>query len=343
MAQEVHRYGDTEIPLSHELINPLTSWMRATILDAQGLHIDEIPSPMCAEDHVRVRLAAAALNHRDQYIREGKYSKIVLPAVLGSDGMGVVTEAPSQPDLVGTRVVIYPELSAGNIIGMPTQGTLAQEIVVPAANVFEAPEHLSDEQAAALPLAGLTAFRALMRQGALQATDTVLITGIGGGVATMVLLFAVAAGARVCVSGTSDEKLNRAVALGASYGINIRESDWAKRLKEQGSIDLVIDSIGGDTFNDLTDVLVPGGRVVIYGAARGAAPMMNLHRVFWKQLHILGSTMGSAQEFADMLQLVRHHSIVPVVDRVYAMSDAVDAFDRLHAAQQFGKIVVSCS
>ncbi len=317
--------------------------MNAIVLSESGLHYRELPTPVCGEGQVRIKLYAAALNHRDQYIRDGKYSKIVLPAVLGSDGVGRVTEAPSQPDLIGKRVVIYPELSVGNIIGMPSQGTFAEEIVVPTANVFDAPEHLTDEQAAALPLAGVTAFRALMRQGALQSTDTVLITGIGGGVATMALLFAVAAGARVFVSSTSDEKLEQAIALGASYGINIRESDWAKQVKAQGPVDLVLDSIGGDTFNDLTDVLVPGGRVVIYGASRGAAPMMNLHRVFWKQLHILGSTMGSAQEFADMLQLVRQHSVIPVVDGVYAMSDAVKAFDRLHAAQQFGKIVITCS
>ena len=317
--------------------------MNAIVLSESGLHYRELPTPVCGEGQVRIKLYAAALNHRDQYIRDGQYSKIVLPAVLGSDGVGVVTEAPSNPELLGKRVIIYPELSVGNIIGMPSQGTLAQEIVVPAANVFEAPDHLTDEQASALPLAGLTAFRALMRQGALQSTDTVLITGIGGGVATMALLFAVAAGARVIVSSTSDEKLSRALALGASYGVNIHDADWTKHVKAHGNVDLVIDSIGGDTFNSLTDVLVPGGRVVIYGASRGAAPSMNLHRVFWKQLHILGSTMGSAQEFADMLQLVRHHSIIPVVDRVYAMSDAVEAFDRLHTAQQFGKIVISCS
>ncbi|MCX6140353.1 MAG: zinc-binding dehydrogenase [Candidatus Kapabacteria bacterium] len=317
--------------------------MNALVLSESGLHYRELPTPVCGEGQVRIKLHAAALNHRDQYIREGKYAKIVLPAVLGSDGVGTVIEAPSHPSLVGTRVVIDPSFGWGDnpkaqgpafsILGMPTQGTLAEQIVVPAENVYPAPEHLTDEQAAALPLVGVTGYRALMRQGALQSGETVLITGIGGGVATMMLMFALAAGARVVVTSRSDEKITKAVEMGAGPLDSARGD----------GVDLVVDSIGGDTVNSLTNILRPGGRIVFYGTTLGNVPELNLHRIYWKQLQLIGSTMGTAQDFADMVKFVNEKKIVPIVDSTFALADAEAAFDRLHASTQFGKIVVRCS
>lgn len=327
--------------------------MKALVLDVGGLHVRNIPAPVCPADHVRVRLHAAALNHRDQYIRDGQYSNIVLPAVLGSDGVGVVTEAPSYPALIGQRVVIDPSLNWGDnphaqgklfsVLGMPSQGTFAEEIVVAQAYVHQAPKHLSDEQAAALPLAGVTAFRALFTQGALQPDNTVLITGIGGGVASMAMIFALAAGARVVVTSTSDEKIARATTLGATAGVNVHEEDWAKKITSHGPIDLIIDSVGGDTLNNLTNILTPGGRLVLYGSSRGPVPSMNLHRIFWKQLSVVGSTMGTQSDFSNMLAFVDLHGVVPIVDSTFTFESIEQAFDRLQASEQFGKIVIQCN
>lgn len=323
--------------------------MKALVLTESGLLYQELPTPVCGVDQVRIKLHASALNHRDQYIREGKYSKIVLPAVLGSDGVGTVTEAPSHPELLGKRVVIDPSFGWGDdpraqgtafsILGMPTQGTFAEEVVVPASNVHPAPDHLTDEQAAALPLAGVTGYRALMVQGALQPGESVLVTGIGGGVASMIMMFALAAGARVYVSSRSEEKIARAVEMGALPLGSARPLDSARG----DGVDLVVDSIGGDTVNTLTNIVRPGGRLVFYGTSRGAVPELNLHRIYWKQLQLIGSTMGTAHDFADMLRFVDEKKIVPVVDSTFALSDAEAAFNRLHAAGQFGKIVLRCS
>jgi len=327
--------------------------MKALVLDANGLSVHDVPPPECPAGHVRVRLHAAALNHRDVYITEGKYAKIVYPSILGSDGCGVVTESPVAPSLLGKRVIIDPSMtwdgddraqgSGFTVLGMPTQGTLAAEICVPMEHVHEAPSHLSDAQAAALPLAGVTAWRATMHQGALEAGQTVLITGIGGGVALAALQFAVAAGARVLVSSTSDAKIARAIELGAAKGFNITHDGWSKTAGAEGPVDLVVDSVGGEYINDYTNIVRPGGRIVVYGASRGVVPSLNIHRIFWKQIQLIGSTMGTSKNFADMLTFVTKHSIVPVVDSEFALIEAPCAFERMKQAQQFGKIVVRCS
>ncbi len=329
------------------------AFMKALVLDQNGLAVQEVPKPSCPAGHVRVSLRAAALNHRDVYITEGKYAKIVYPAILGSDGCGVVTESTEAPSLLNRRVIIDPSMNwdgddraqgpGFTVLGMPTQGTLADEICVPVEHIHEAPPHLSDAQAAALPLAGVTAWRAIMHQGQLLAGQTVLITGIGGGVALAALQFAVAAGARVLVSSTSDIKLARAVELGAAKGFNVTHEGWSKAASAEGPVDLIVDSVGGEYINDYTNIVRPGGRIVVYGASRGVVPSLNIHRIFWKQVHLIGSTMGTAGNFSDMLAFVTKHSIVPVVDSEFALSDAPSAFERMKLAQQFGKIVVRCS
>jgi len=327
--------------------------MHAIVLDSDGLHLRDIPSPTCPDGHVRLRIHAAALNHRDQFIREGKYAKIQLPAVLGSDGVGTVIEAPTRPDIVGTRMLIYPALQWGDdpraqgvdfsVLGMPSQGTFAEEIVVPEHNVYPCPEHLSDEQAAALPLAGLTGYRALITQAFWEPGQTVLITGIGGGVASMTLLFAAALGARTIVTSTSDAKLAQAIELGATAGVNVRTEGWAKHFQALGPIDCIVDSVGGETINDLTSIIRPGGRIVVYGATLGHVPTFNMSKMFWKQIHLVGSTMGTPSEFEDMVQLVETSRLIPAVDSVFPLADAERAFDRMIAAEQFGKIVLRCN
>jgi NADPH:quinone reductase-like Zn-dependent oxidoreductase len=223
---------------------------------------------------------------------------------------------------------------------MPHDGTFAQYVAVPRTNIYPKPTHLSMEQAAAIPLAGLTAYRALFTRGEVRAGETVLIPGIGGGVQTFVLLFAKAAGARTIVTSGSEEKLERARALGADITINYAANpDWHKELK-RGEVDLVVDSSGGDTLNKALSVVRPGGRLVLYGGTRLEATV-RLFPVFWNHIDIRGTSMGSPQDFRNMLELVNQHEIYPAIDRTYPMDDAVDAAQRIARSDQFGKVVLT--
>ena len=329
--------------------------MRAVRLHAiggpQNLKVDEIEIAPPGESDVLVRVRAAALNHRDVFITQGLYPKIELPVTLGSDGAGEIAALGSvfAGLAIGDEVVVDPMLGWGDdprvwdaqrssILGMPRQGTFAQYVVVPAENVYPKPVHLSMEEAASIPLAGLTAYRAVVTRGALLPGETVLITGVGGGVQTFVLLFAKCVGARVIVTSSSDEKLERATALGADVAINyVSTPDWHKALRSE-QIDLVVDSSGGDTLRKALDVIRPGGRIAIYGGTAGEATI-RLFPLFWKHVSVLGTSMGSPQDFAGMLELLRD-GLRPVIDRVFALDDAVAAFEHLAAANQFGKVVL---
>lgn len=329
--------------------------MRAVRLHAIGgpedLRVDEIEVAAPRESEVLVRVRAAALNRRDVFITQGLYPKIRLPVTLGSDGAGEIAALGSvfAGLEIGDEVVIDPMIDWGDdprvwdaahssILGMPREGTFAQYMAVPAENVYPKPQHLSVEEAAAIPLAGLTAYRAVVTRGALGPRETVLITGVGGGVQTFVLLFAKRLGARVIVTSSSDEKLERAKSLGADVTINYKTTpDWHKSLRSEG-IDLVIDSSGGDTLRKALDLIRPGGRVVIYGGTTGEATI-RLFPLFWKHVSVLGTSMGSPQDFAGMLELFGD-GLRPVVDRVFALDDAVLAFEHLAAANQFGKVVL---
>ncbi|HWE60994.1 MAG TPA: zinc-binding dehydrogenase, partial [Chloroflexota bacterium] len=313
--------------------------------------------PRPGPGEVTVRLNAAALNRRDVFIRLGQYAGIKLPLIPGADGAGVIHEVGEgvDPLRAGQEVVIDPALEWGEnpraqgssfrMLGLPPDGgTYAQLLRVPVANVHPRPGALSWEEAAALPLAGLTAYRALITRGNLHAGDTVLVPGIGGGVATFVLLFARRLGARVLVTSGNEEKLARARALGAEAGFNYHDSDWIKQVRAatdgQGP-DLIVESIGGEPFNQLLDVAKPGGRIVSYGATLGPVPNLVVRRIFWKQLDVLGSTMGRPGEFAMMLSLFEDGALRPVVDRVFPLAEAGAAQARMEQAAQFGKIVLS--
>ncbi|HRD48654.1 MAG TPA: zinc-binding dehydrogenase [Candidatus Contendobacter sp.] len=332
--------------------------MKAVILTQIGnpnqLRVAEMETPEPAAGQVRVRLRASALNHRDVWITLGQYPGIRLPCILGSDGAGVVDQiGPEAPtELLGQDVVIYPAYDWGEnprfpnstfrVLGMPDPGTFAEYLCVPARHVFPKPEHLSWEQAAAIPLAGLTAWRALMTQGAAQPGETVLVTGIGGGVATFALKWAAALGAHVFVTSGDPAKLEQARLMGAAGGVNYRDGDWAKRLADlSGGVDVVVDGAGGSTFPGCCSVLRPGGRLVVYGATAGNPPTgLDMVRLFFRQAHIIGSTMGSPAEFAAMLRFVAEQRIEPALDQVFALDQAVAAHQRLLAAQQLGKIVL---
>lgn len=294
-------------------------------------------------DTAVVRLRAAALNHRDYWIVQGQYAQIRLPAVLGSDGAG---------EWQGQAVVIYPALDWGDnpampghafrVLGMPEDGTFAEYIRVPRANLFPKPEHLTWEQAAALPLAALTAYRVLFSRCHLQAGERVLITGIGGGVALMACQLALAAGAEVFVTSGSEEKIQRAIQLGAKGGANYRTTDWHKQLRAQaGGFDVVIDSAGGDAFALLPALCNTGARIGIYGGGLGKINGLSPQVVFWRQISIHGSSMGAPQEFEHMLRFVQQHRIVPIVDAVFPLAEGNAALQRLAAGEQFGKIVLT--
>jgi NADPH:quinone reductase-like Zn-dependent oxidoreductase len=251
-------------------------------------------------------------------------------------------------------VVIDPSLDWGSdpraqsaafrILGLPDNGTYAQLVLVPASNLHRRPSGLSWEECAAIPLAGVTAYRALVTRGQALAGETVLIPGIGGGVATFVLLLARQLGARVLVTSGSEEKLARARELGAEAGFNYKSADWVKAVRAAcggTGPDIIVDGTGGPTFNQILDVARPGGRVVSYGATLGAAPDVTVRRIFWKQLDVLGSTMGRAEDFAAMLALFADGALRPVVDRVFPLAEAGAAQARMEEAGQFGKIVLS--
>ena len=307
----------------------------------EKLRLEEIDQPRPRQNEALVHLRAAALNHRDLFITQGLYANMRLPCTLGADGTGLCDDR---------EVVIDPTIGWGadervwseeaTILGMPCDGTFAQSIVVPAQNVHPKPEHLSFEEAAALPLAGVTAYRALFSRGRLQSGETILITGIGGGVQTCALLFAHAAGAQIAVTSSSEEKLERARSLGANAGVSYKDADWHRKLrKECGAFDIVLDSAGGDSFAKGLTLLRRGGRAVTYGGTAGDATL-RVYPIFWNQLNVLGTSMGSPKDFAAMLDFVSRHGIVPIVDRVYDMAEIGEAMQRMSEAEQFGKIVV---
>ncbi|HMH31878.1 MAG TPA: zinc-binding dehydrogenase, partial [Puia sp.] len=203
------------------------------------------------------------------------------------------------------------------------------------------PSHLSLEEAAALPLAGLTAYRALFKRGGLRHGEKVLITGIGGGVAQFALQYAMAANAEIYVSSGDQEKIDRAMLLGARKGVNYKHAQWVQELRTAaGSFDLILDGAAGDGTNALFDLAKPGGRVVFYGSTMGAANHVEMRRIFWKQLNVLGSTMGSPDDFKEMLEFVIRHALKPVIDQVFPFDQGENAMRRMDEGKQFGKIVI---
>lgn len=227
------------------------------------------------------------------------------------------------------------------ILGLPEDGTMQEYISIDAKYVHPKPDHLTFEQAAALPLAGLTAYRALFSRANTQRGERVLVTGAGGGVAVFGLQFAIAAGAEVWVTSGSQEKIQRVMDLGASGGVNYKDEGWSKTLRAlAGDMNVILDGAGGAGFGELVKVAAAGGRIVLYGGTAGNWTNISPQMVFWKQLSIMGSTMGSDQDFGKMVQFVADHDIIPVVDSVFPAKDAQKAMDKMAEGKQFGKIVV---
>jgi NADPH:quinone reductase-like Zn-dependent oxidoreductase len=327
--------------------------MRAVRIHEDGgpevLVLEEAQDPEPGPDEVLVRLRASALNHLDVWIRKGLPS-VPKPRILGADGAGVVEalgDGVSGFEL-GERVVINPGIEVGDgrihVIGEHGDGTNAELIAVPATNAHPIAEGLSFEEAAAFPLVFETAYRMLVTRAGLREGEWVLAWGIGGGVSTAALAIAKALGARVLVTSSSDSKLERARELGADATVNHATGDVKAAVQEATDghgIDVVVENVGEATWATSLRVAAPGGRITVCGATSGPNPPAALHRIWWKQLSILGSTMGTGEDFAGAYELVASGRALPVVDSVLPLEEIRAAHERLEAGAQLGKIVLT--
>jgi zinc-binding alcohol dehydrogenase/oxidoreductase len=334
--------------------------MKAVVLHElegpESLSYEDVQDPEPGSGEIVVRLRNAALNRRDVFVTQGMYPGAkpdALPIILGSDGSGEVAakgDGAEGPD-EGAEVVINPALYWGDnpkvpgkeyrILGLPDDGTYAQFVKVPADHVFPKPSHLSHEEAASIPLAALTAYRALFTRGQLQEGETVFVPGIGGGVATFVVQMAKAAGATVFVSSGEDEKIEKAKELGAEGGVNYNSEDWSKELKSMaGGVDLSVDSIGGDAFNNMIQLAKPGGRIVVFGSTAGPAPKVMTISIALKNLDVFGTAMGNAQEFGDVLSFYEKHDLHPVINETFSLEEAATAQQHMEEGKGIGKIVL---
>lgn len=324
----------------------------------EGLRYEDVPDPEPGSGEVVVRLRNAALNRRDVFATRGQYPGAkpeALPVILGSDGSGEVAAKGDGADGLeeGSEVVIHPSLFWGDdprlpgkdyrILGLPEDGTYAQFVKVPAENVFPKPAHLSHEEAAAVPLAALTAYRALFTRGQLREGETVLITGVGGGVATFLVQMASAAGATVFVTSGSEEKIERAKELGAEGGITYNTENWSRELRSMtGGVDLSVDHVGGEAIEACITVAKPGGRVVIYGGTAGPKAEVTLPRIFLRPGHldVLGTAMGNADDFRAMLSFYEEHDLHPVISETFPLEEAPAAMNHMEEGSGIGKIVL---
>jgi zinc-binding alcohol dehydrogenase/oxidoreductase len=322
----------------------------------ESLVYEDVPEPEPGPGEIVVRLHAAALNRRDVFVTRGQYPGAkpdALPVILGSDGSGEVAargdgaDGPSE----GTEVVIDPALYWGDdprvpgkeyrILGLPDDGTFAQFVKVPADHVFPKPSHLSHEEAAAIPLGALTAYRALVTRGQIQEGETVVVPGIGSGVATFVVQMAAALGAEVFVTSGSDEKIEKAKELGAEGGVNYNSENWSKELKSMaGSADLSVDHVGGEAFDALVSLAAPGGRIVTFGATAGPKVTVVMPRIFLKHLTVLGTAMGTPEEFGAMIDLFAEHGLKPAINKSFALEETTAAMEYMEGGEGIGKIVL---
>jgi NADPH:quinone reductase-like Zn-dependent oxidoreductase len=302
------------------------------------LRYEDAPDPEPGPDDVLIQLRAASLNRLDLWVRQGLPS-VPKPRILGADGAGV--------DESGRRVVINPGLEHDDkitVIGEHTDGTHAELIAVPASNVYELPDEISFEAAAAFPLVFETVYRMLVTRAGLQAGEWVLVWGVGSGIGSASLVIAKALGAQVVATSSSDEKLERARELGADAIVNHKDGDVVATVKEATGgpgVDVVVEHVGEATWQTSLQSVRPQGRITVCGATSGPNPKAALHRIWWKQLTILGSTMGTKTDFEGAFELVKSGKAQPVVDSVFPLAEAQAAHERMESGEQFGKIVLS--
>ncbi len=344
--------------------------MKAIRIHAHGgidqLRFEDAPDPKTTSlRDVIVKLEAAALNHIDLWVRMGATGmKIPMPHILGADGAGVIVEVGNAVKSVrtGDKVCLYSFTGCGECefclsdrdfmcirvrsFGERLDGTYAQYIKVLPENCFPVPSYMTFAEAAAFPLVFVTLWRMLVTNARLQAGESLLIIGIGGGVASAALQVAKRIGARVIVTSGSDEKLERAKALGAEHGINHRRKNFAEevqRLTDNRGVDVVLDSVAGEIWQKSLHSLVHGGRLVTCGATAGSEPNDDVNTMVSKELRIYGSTLGSREDFRQMLSFLDATQIHPIIDRKFPLSEARDAQERMEEARQFGKILLQIS
>jgi len=329
--------------------------MQALVLvENEKIEVQTVPVPELKPGEALVKIQAASLNHRDQWSRIGMYPGLKYPSILGSDGCGVVEKVHDGADQgwVGKSVIMNPNVNWGDdprfqsfnysILGMPTDGTLAEYLAIPVHRLHEKPPHLTPNQAAALPLAALTAYRAIFTKAETTKDSKVLVTGIGGGVSQFAFQFAKALGCKVFVTSGSDEKLAKMKEVGADGTANYKAEKWEKDLVKQagGHFDVIVDSGGGPGFTALVKSLNRAGTLVVYGGTAGTTVNIKLPYFWFAQANIKGSTMGNDQEFADMVKFVGEHKIEPMISSTRSLADVVSAFDEMHEGKQFGKLVI---
>ena len=309
------------------------------------LRYEDVEDPVAGPGQVLIRLHAASLNHLDIWMRRGLPS-VPKPRILGADGAGVVEGLGAGADSfeMGDRVLINPGLEDGaRIVGEHMDGTHAELISIPAENVYRIPESLSFEEAAAFPLVFETAYRMLVTKARLQEGEWVLVWGIGSGVGSAAFVIAKALGARTIVTSSSADKLDRAQELGADATANHAEEDVAAVVKEAtggAGANVVVEHVGEATWKTSLQAAGPNGRIVVCGATSGPNPPAQLHRIWWKQLEIYGSTMGTKEDFEGAYELVASGAAKPIVDKVFPLADAAAAHEYLEAGKQFGKVVL---
>lgn len=313
-------------------------------------------------DEVIVKLNAASLNHIDIWNRLGATGIAVqMPHILGADGAGVVVEIGKEVATIkpGDEVCLYPATGCGHcefclagrdfmciqlrVLGERVEGTYADYVKLPAQNCFPIPSGFSFDEAAAFPLVGITLWRMLITNAALKPGETLLIIGVGGGVASAALQLAKNIGAHVIVTSGSDEKLERARQLGADHGINHRTTDFLQEVNsvtESRGVDVVIDCVAGEVWQKSLAALARGGRLVTCGATAGGQPNDDLTAIFSKHLRIYGSTLGSREEFRQLLSFMAVKKIKPIVDSVFPLKETAAAQRHLEQAKQFGKVVL---
>ena len=312
--------------------------MKAILIHEDGgpevLRYEDAPDPEPGPDEVLVELRAASLNHLDLWIRSGRPS-VPKPRILGADGAGIAD---------GQRVVINPGIEHGEkitVIGEHMDGTHAELIAVPRANVYPIPDGMSFEVAAAWPLVFETAYRMLVTKAGHREGEWVLIWGIGGGLATAANAIARALGARTIVTSSSDEKLAR---VAADVKVNHGAEDVVEAVKaatEGRGTDIVVEHVGEATWQQSLQAARTGGRIAVCGATSGPNPPAALHRIWWKQLTIYGSTMGTKEDFEGVFELVKSGQARPVIDEVFPLEEARAAHERMEAGEQLGKIVLT--
>ena len=341
--------------------------MKAVVFHEHGgpevLRYEDVPAPVPASGQVLIEIKATSVNHLDIFLRRGLPDiKMALPKIIGSDAAGIVREVGTEVTglKLGQRVTINPGISCGHcefcaagfgsqcvsysIVGEHRDGAYAQLLTVPAHVVLPIPDFLSFEEAAAAPLVFTTAWSMMISKGNIRPGEDVLILGAGAGVGTAAIQIAKMAGCRVFATASNDEKLDRARQLGADFLINYNKDEFDKKIREltnKRGVDVVVDYIGADTWVRSLRSARRGGRILTCGATTGFAPQTDLRHIFFRQIQVFGSTMGSHREFLDVMKCIFRRQLKPVIDRVLSLSEARQAHELVEARGVFGKIVLA--